>query len=287
MNNLVLRFCRTVGQSGTVAFSVIVFSIFLGCGSKQTNPKANFGTVEEAVKNALDSTVRLVIRDTDGNAREVGRGFFISPSLIATNFYVLNGVLGDERTVTSSTKYNIERLNGYAQPVGKDITYKIQSILCSVGHRLALIEVESHGAKPLPPGNSNKVQGNVVYVVRHSPGPEILFSKGIIKGRSHNRDRDRVYHMRASSAGMWSSDLTIHGLYFPQNNVEWLFLSTAISKEDSGGPVINSKGEVIGVSSHVSVSENGAISSATLGDFLRLKPMLDLVKQQMWRKDEN
>ena len=280
MNNFVLRFCRTVGRFGTVALSVIVISIFLGCSLKQTNPK-------EAVKNALDSTVRLVIRDTDGNAREVGHGFFVSPSLIATNFYVLNGVLGNERTVTSSTKYNIERLNGYAQPVDKDITYKIQSIDCSVGHRLALIEVESHGAKPLPLGNSDAVQGNTVYVVRHSTGPETPFSKCIIRGRSHNRNRDRVYHTRAPSAVMWSSDLTIHGLYSPQNNVEWLFLSTAISKEDSGGPVINSKGEVIGVSSHVSVSENSAISSATLGDLLRLKPMFDLAKQQMWRKDKN
>ena len=110
---------------------------------------------------------------------------------------------------------------GYARLVNTATTYPIEGFTATdETNDLALLKVSVHGINPLNLGNSDAVQiGETVYVAGNPLGLEGTFSDGIISGR-----RD--------SAG----------------KKERLQMTAPISPGSSGGPVLNRKGEVIGVS---------------------------------------
>ncbi len=110
---------------------------------------------------------------------------------------------------------------GTAKLVGKFTTYTIEGVTATdKTNDLALLKVTAPGIKPLPLGNSTDVKiGETVYVAGNPKGLEGTFSDGIIS--SSRRDK---------------------------NTKERLQMTAPISPGSSGGPVLNSKGEVIGVS---------------------------------------
>ena len=109
---------------------------------------------------------------------------------------------------------------GSAKLVGQSSTYTIEGVTATdQTNDLALLKVTMSGIKPLPLGNSSNVKiGETVYVAGNPQGLEGTFSDGIISSR---RDQDTK---------------------------ERLQMTAPISPGSSGGPVLNSKGEVIGVS---------------------------------------
>lgn len=109
---------------------------------------------------------------------------------------------------------------GTAKLVGKYTTYNIEGVTATDrDNDLALLKVAAYGIKPLSLGDSNSVRiGETVYVAGNPKGLEGTFSDGIISSR---RDKDTK---------------------------ERLQMTAPISPGSSGGPVLNRKGEVIGVS---------------------------------------
>ena len=109
---------------------------------------------------------------------------------------------------------------GTAKLVGKYTTYNIEGVTATDrDNDLALLKVTTYGIKPLSLGNSDTVRiGETVYVAGNPKGLEGTFSDGIISSR---RDKDTK---------------------------ERLQMTAPISPGSSGGPVLNKKGEVIGVS---------------------------------------
>ena len=109
---------------------------------------------------------------------------------------------------------------GTAKLVGQFSTYTIEGVTATdKTNDLALLKVTMYGIKPLPLGNSSDVKiGETVYVAGNPKGLEGTFSDGIISSR---RDQDTK---------------------------ERLQMTAPISPGSSGGPVLNSKGEVIGIS---------------------------------------
>ena len=109
---------------------------------------------------------------------------------------------------------------GTAKLVGKYITYNIEGVTATDKiNDLALLKVTAYGIKPLSLGDSDAVRiGATVYVAGNPKGLEGTFSDGIISSR---RDKDTK---------------------------ERLQMTAPISPGSSGGPVINRKGEVIGIS---------------------------------------
>ena len=109
---------------------------------------------------------------------------------------------------------------GTAKLVGKFTIYTIEGVTATdKTNDLALLKVTAPGIKPLLLGNSTDVKiGETVYVAGNPKGLEGTFSNGIISSR-----RDK-------------------------NTKERLQMTAPISPGSSGGPVLNSKGEVIGVS---------------------------------------
>ena len=131
-----------------------------------------------------------------------------------SGFFVRNNLI--------ATNYHVIEgaARGTAKLVGKFTTYTIEGVTATdKTNDLALLKVTAPGIKPLLLGNSTDVKiGETVYVAGNPKGLEGTFSNGII---SSLRDK---------------------------NTKERLQMTAPISPGSSGGPVLNSKGEVIGVS---------------------------------------
>ena len=110
--------------------------------------------------------------------------------------------------------------SGTAKLVGKHTTYKIEGFTATDKYNdLALLKVSASGIKPLPLGNSDAVKiGETIYVAGNPKGLEGTFSDGIISSRRGGYAKGRLQ------------------------------MTAPISPGSSGGPVLNAKGEVIGVS---------------------------------------
>ena len=109
---------------------------------------------------------------------------------------------------------------GTAKLVGQFSTYTIAGVTATdKTNDLALLKVTVSGINPLPLGNSSDVKiGETVYVAGNPKGLEGTFSDGIISSRRDPYAKERLQ------------------------------MTAPISPGSSGGPVLNSKGEVIGVS---------------------------------------
>ena len=109
---------------------------------------------------------------------------------------------------------------GRAKLVGQFSTYTIEGVTATdKTNDLALLKVTVSGINPLPLGNSSDVKiGETVYVAGNPKGLEGTFSNGIISSRRDPYTKERLQ------------------------------MTAPISPGSSGGPVLNSKGEVIGVS---------------------------------------
>ena len=145
--------------------------------------------------------------------------------------------------------------HGTAKIVGKTRTYLIQGIIAiDVDNDLALLQVTIPDVKPLRLGDSNKVRiGDQVYVAGSPQGLEGTFSDGIISRISKGEGK------------------------------EYLQMTAPISPGSSGGPVLNSKGKVIGVA-FMAIEEgqnlNFAIPSKYIKALLNTKGTLTPLAQR-------
>ena len=189
--------------------SLTVWGFVLFCG---TTMAADL-TSQEIAKIALDSTVHLGIIHAKGGS--TGSGFFVGPNQVATNYHVIEDLLIAKA-----------RLVGGVKLVGEEEIYIIEDIIVyNKEWDLAVVkvrEVKSTGidVPALTLGDSDAVQiGEKIYVAGNPQGLEGTFSDGIISAIRGDSTDDKLFQMTAP-----------------------------ISQESSGGPVLNAKGEVIGVS---------------------------------------
>lgn len=160
-------------------------------------------SAQEIAKKAFDSTVLLVMEDSNGQPLSLGSGFFVRDGEIASNLHVVAGAA-----------------KGYAKLVGQKTKYDIEGITAiDSKYDLVLLKISVGRTQALPLGNSDSVQvGDNIYAVGNPQGLEGTFSQGII-----------------SSIREVGTDKVLQ-------------ITAPISPGSSGGPVLNMKGEIIGVS---------------------------------------
>ncbi len=187
---------------------VVIVVLLLFC-TINTAPAQTTLPAEDIAEKALAATVYLEMKDKNGKTLGIGSGFFVKPNLIATNYHVIEGAA-----------------KGTAKLVGKSTTYNIEGVTATdKTNDLALLQVPAYGIygvkgiKPLSLGDSDKVRiGETVYVAGNPKGLKGTFSDGIISSRRDKLTKERLQ------------------------------MTAPISPGSSGGPVLNKKGKVIGVS---------------------------------------
>ena len=141
---------------------------------------------------------------------------------------------------------------GTAKLVGKYTTYDIEGFTATDrDNDLALLKVTASGIKQLSLGDSDTVQiGETVYVAGNPKGLEGTFSDGIISSRRDKYTKERLQ------------------------------MTAPISPGSSGGPVLNRKGEVIGVS----FARHRAIDAENLNFAIPSKYLKALLEQSKLAK---
>lgn len=132
-----------------------------------------------------------------------------------SGFFVYPGYVATNHHVAESAT------KAYIKLVGKDTTYIAESIAAiDEEHDLALLKVTGISTPVLPLANSDTVQiGETIYAIGNPRG----FLEGTV------------------SDGIISS-------IREEGNKKWLQMTAPISPGSSGGPVLNTRGEVIGIS---------------------------------------
>lgn len=136
------------------------------------------------------------------------------PLSLGSGFFIRNGQVATNLHVVRDAS------RGYAKLVGQKTKYDIEGITVVDAERdLVILKISAPGAQVIPLGDSDTVQvGAPIYAVGNPRGLEGTFSQGII-----------------SSVRKVGTDKILQ-------------LTAPISPGSSGGPVLNDKGQVIGVS---------------------------------------
>jgi len=136
------------------------------------------------------------------------------PLSVGSGFFVQDGIIASNLHVMEGAT------SGYAKLVGQKTKYDIRGIVAvDSDHDLVLLGISAEGVPALPLVENEKLQvGEPVFAVGNPRGLEGTFSQGIV----------------SSIRGTGSERL--------------LQITAPISPGSSGGPVLNDKGEVVGVS---------------------------------------
>jgi putative serine protease PepD len=179
-------------------------------------------SAREIYRRAADSVAYITARGGQGEA--TGTGFVVdADGLIVTNQHVVDGADAISVKLGDGTARR-------ATLVGQDRSTD-----------LALLRIDTGGAKltPLKLADSSKVQiGDATYAIGNPFGLEDTLTTGVISATQR--------HITAPDG------FSISGV---------LQTDAALNPGNSGGPLLNSEGEVIGVNSQIESSSSGGASS--------------------------
>ena len=151
--------------------------------------------------------------------QNIGSGFIISKDgLIITNKHVVSDSQADYKVITNNEKeYEVKKI--YRDPLND----------------LAIIKIDDNGLKPLKLGDSSKLKLGQLAIAIGTPLGEFTntITSGIISGLG-----------RGITAGS-----PFEGFVEKLDNV--IQTDAAISAGNSGGPLLNSKGQVIGINTAI------------------------------------
>lgn len=194
---------------------------------------------EQIYDRIKGSVVMVSTEDGFGRMTGLGSGFFVDDGgIVATNLHVIEG----------STVVRIK--------TGKQSTYDVEGVVfVDDKNDLALLKIKKRNRdeafKGIPIGSLDRVKiGERVYAVGNPAGMEFSLSEGIVSGK---RTEDPIR----------------------KEARELLQITAPISPGNSGGPVLDKKGQVIAVATLASGNNfqnlNFAVPLSLLGDIAKYK----------------
>lgn len=189
-------------------------------GIKKTIPQGNSYYVNPFDPFGSFEQVPGTQKETEQN---IGSGFIVSPDgLIITNRHVVADTDASYTVITNDKK-----------------TYQVEKIYRDPLNDLAILKISATGLKPLPLGDSSNLKLGQIVVAIGTPLGEFTntVTDGIISGLG-----------RGITAGS-----PLEGYVEKLDNV--IQTNAAINHGNSGGPLLNSQGQVIGI--NTAVAEDG------------------------------
>jgi len=169
----------------------------------------------------LPSVVLIALEDEDGEQVGVASGFVVADGIVATNHHVIEGAAGGHVKPVSTGREKRAGVQPDGERARDDDTgaLKVQGVVATApGRDLALLQVAELDRPPLPIADTDELSvGDKVYVAGNPHGLTGTFSDGIV---SSIRDL---------------------------GDDQLLQITAPISAGSSGGPVLNTEGQVIGV----------------------------------------
>ena len=222
------------------------------------SPKTKRQTTDEDIADiGAGSTVFIEVKGTkkyengrviDDQIIKTGSGFFLTPNQIATNYIATNyhvispGYYYQYKDDGKKVLIFGRPLRGTARLVGTDRKYAIVGYTAIDADRdLAVLKVRAFGVAPLILGDSGTdsvKQGTPVYPVGNPLGLVNVVSDGKISSVQWVETIRGFLSNRSRLVRDVQQNNTPHKL---------LMMTAPISPGNSGGPVLNNKGEVIGV----------------------------------------
>jgi S1-C subfamily serine protease len=218
--------------------------------SSNTAHSAGLGADEQNTidiyKNAHDSVVYVTSTVVERNwmfeqvGKALGSGFIINPGgEILTNYHVVSGNRGLEVMLPDQTHYN-------ARVLARDPT-----------NDLALIKIEpKRSLRALQLGDSDRLQvGQKVLAIGQPLGLDGTLTTGIVSSLGRTIDGDNNRELE----GMIQTD-------------------ASINQGNSGGPLLDSAGEVIGINTAIYTPSGGSIGIGFAMPINRAKSMLEAIR---------
>ena len=203
-------------------------------------------TSQEIAERASGSIVFLEMegtwKDENGSVIDAaigtGSGFFIDSNQIATNYHI---VAPKYVQLDENSRILVHPLRGTARIAGTDRKYAILGYTAvHPDLDLAILKVRAFDVKPLPFGNSEKINpGEAVYPIGNPRGLVNVVSDGQISSIQWVESIRALLSNKSELVRDVQREDTLHKL---------LMMTAPISPGNSGGPVLNREGKVIGVS---------------------------------------
>ena len=228
----------------------LIFPFAANAQERRPGPTTSALSAEQIARQSLPSVV-LIVCDNGAGDTSLGSGFFVTPNVVVTNYHVIEGMV--QGKVRSAVSHN------------KKENWVITSILnFDEESDLALIRVPEASKSNLPilslAANENVSIGQTIYALGNPEGLVGTISPGIISGL---RTLD---------------------------NQPLIQVTAPISHGSSGGPIVNSVGEVVGVAQG-SLSEgqnlNFAVPAALVSALIAKTNMrITTSETQAWKNTE-
>lgn len=175
----------------------------------------------DVLKKAEPSIVLITIKDQGGNELGLGSGFLIDDKgRIATNYHVIENAWTADATFSTGTKKKI-----------------IGAILLDEDRDLAVLQLEPDAQpyKPLKLANDVPDRTDQVIAIGHPQGFRFTTSSGTVTAMYRTDQLPEQYR---------------NGMKAPADNM-WIQTNAAISGGNSGGPLLNLEGQVIGINTWI------------------------------------
>ena len=203
--------------------------------------------LEDVVAYVKHGIVKIETSDNFNNRRGLGSGILVDTSgLVATNYHVMADAAKADVVFADGARFGVE---GYA----------------AIDRNADLALLKLNG---VPPGTALELKYNdgpreaaQVYAIGHPYDNEFTTTGGIVSRVLHTRD------LPADTRGWLTSTLDETGSDL------WIQHDAKISPGNSGGPLINASGEVIGVNSWVN-------QKAGLGYAIHAQHLHELLRHQ-------